>query len=407
MLEVMATPTRLGALALSNRIVMAPMTRNRANDDGIPSASAALYYSQRAAAGLIVTEGVNISPIAKGNERTPGIWTDEQVEHWRVVTDAVHAAGGTMVLQLWHTGRMSHSRIIGELPVGPSPIAAGGRKAFGADGFLDYEVPRVLTIEEIHETVEDYVRAARNALRAGFDGVEIHGANAYLPDQFLHAGSNTRTDEYGGSIENRCRFALEVTAAVVEECGADRVGYRMSPSSAHGGMSDPDSESLYAALLGGLSNHGIAYVHTVEPGIAGGQTAEAVLNIDSAWIRQHWGGGLIAAGNYDAALAADVVSRGQADAVAFGRPFIATPDLVQRVTNGDPLDFSERSHYYGGGDHGYIDFPTLRARRLSEELVARKNALVEVPPLSGATALADWEEVWAAHDAAGRLAGTA
>ncbi|MDI2030164.1 alkene reductase [Saccharopolyspora sp. TS4A08] len=358
-------PVDLGALRLRNRFVMAPMTRSRAHPDGTLPESAPTYYAQRATAGLIVSEGVCISPIAVGNPKVPGLWTDDQTASWAEVASAVHAAGGAIVAQLWHTGRASHPSLQpGNQPqVGPSAIAIDG-STFAKGGRTPHVTPRALESLEIPVIVAQYRRAARNAIAAGLDGVEIHAANGYLIDQFLQDNANARTDRYGGSVENRTRFLSEVVAEVSAEIGADRVGVRISPASAFQDMADSDPAALFGHVLDVLGEAGIAYLHLVEPGIDGSQTvatrqAEARRALGSAWARERYAGKIVAAGGYEASSAERAVRNGHVDAVAFGRPYIANPDLPDRVAAGAPLVESDRATYYGGGDAGYIDYPTL------------------------------------------------
>jgi len=363
---VLLTPITLGQLSLRNRIVMAPMTRSRSTVDGILPGSAPLYYEQRSGAGLIVTEGVTISPTAVGNPSLPGIWHDEHVPMWRAVTDRVHAAGGTIVMQLWHTGRSSHPSVQpgGVLPVAPSPVAVDGL-TFATEGRVPFIAPRELRTDEIPGLVADYAAAAARAMAAGFDGVEIHGANGYLPDQFLHASSNHRSDQYGGSIAHRSRFMVEVVEAVLAESGPGRTGLRLSPSSTFNDMFDPESEDLYSHLLERLAEHDMAYLHIVEPGIAGGASSDRPADaIDIRWVRERWSDGLITVGNHTRETAIRELSDHTADAVAFGRLFISNPDLVRRLAEDLPLEPAVREVFYGGTDHGYVNYPTY------EELLA-------------------------------------
>jgi N-ethylmaleimide reductase len=398
-------PHTLGELRLRNRVVMAPMTRSRALPDGSPHASAPLYYAQRATAGLIVSEGTCISPEAVGHPAVPGIWSEAQVHAWRGVTRAVHAADGTILLQLWHTGRASHRSVqrYGASPVGPSPIAIDGT-TFTPHGILPYEPPRELHSREIPRVIDDYARGAVMALRAGFDGVEIHGANGYLVDQFLHASSNRRVDDWGGSTENRCRFLFEVVRAVADAVGGARVGLRLSPSSSFNDMSDPDPEVLYECVLSGLRGCQLAYLHIVEPGVSGSQTEEVGLaSIDSSWVRARWDGGLIAVGNYTRDRAEIAIEKNGADAVAFGRAFLANPDLPERLAQGAPLNDADRATFYGGGDEGYLDYPSLEAERIYDELLTHgdgRNAYNTLA-LSSETPLDEWGMAWAV----GRLDG--
>ena len=357
---IVLTPVTLGQLSLRNRIVMAPMTRSRSTVDGILPGSAPLYYEQRSGAGLIVTEGVTISPTAVGNPSLPGIWHDEHVPMWRAVTDRVHAAGSSIVMQLWHTGRSSHPSVQpgGILPVAPSPVAVDGL-TFATEGRVPFIAPRELRTDEIPGLVADYAAAAARAMAAGFDGVEIHGANGYLPDQFLHASSNHRSDEYGGSIHHRTRFMVEVVEAVLAESGPGRTGLRLSPSSTFNDMFDPESEDLYSHLLERLAEHDMAYLHIVEPGIAGGASSDRPADaIDIRWVRERWSNGLITVGNHTRETAIRELSDHTADAVAFGRLFISNPDLVRRLAEDLPLEPAVREVFYGGTDHGYVNYPT-------------------------------------------------
>jgi N-ethylmaleimide reductase len=350
-------PVRLGKLELANRVVMAPLTRNRAVEGRVPSPLAAEYYAQRASAGLIVTEATQISPLGQGYLDTPGLYSSEQVRGWRRVTDAVHARGGRIVVQLWHVGRISHVSLLpaGEVPVAPSAIQAS-TKTFTADGFVDVSQPRALGLDEIPGVIEDYRRAARNAVEAGFDGVEVHAANGYLIDQFLRDGSNRRTDAYGGDIEGRTRLFAEVLAAVAEEIGGGRVGVRISPVTASNDARDSHPQPLFERALERIEPLGLAFVHVVE-GETGG--ARDALPFDYEALRAKFAGGWIANNGYDRAMAIDAVESGRADAIAFGVPFIANPDLVQRLREDAPLNAADRATFYGGGERGYTDYPVL------------------------------------------------
>lgn len=358
------SPLRLGPYALSHRVVMAPLTRMRAGQpEDVPGALSVEYYHQRATAGgLIIAEGSPIAASAKGMPATPGIYADAQMRGWRAVTDAVHDAGGLIFLQLWHVGRISHSshQPGGALPVAPSAIAAAGNAYTAAFARVPFETPRVLTIAEIAGVVESYRAAARNALAAGFDGVEIHGANGYLIEQFLQTRSNTRTDAYGGSIENRVRFLLAVADAVVEVWGADRVGVRLSPYGIANDSGEAEPLPLYDFAIGALATRGLAYLHLIEPRASGaGQADFDHKDVPSAstLFRPRWGGTLIAAGNYTPASANAAIAAGTADAIAFGRLFIANPDLPERIREGAPLNPYNRATFYGGGAEGYTDYP--------------------------------------------------
>jgi N-ethylmaleimide reductase len=354
-------PVRLGDLELSNRIVMAPLTRNRAVAGRVPSPLAVSYYAQRADAGLIVSEATQISPLGQGYLDTPGIYSREQVEGWRAVTRAVHARGGRMVVQLWHVGRISHVSLLpeGEVPVAPSAIRARG-KTFTAKGFEDVSAPRALALEEIPGIVEQYRLAARHAMEAGFDGVEVHGANGYLLDQFLRDGSNHRSDAYGGSIENRARLLLEVMRAVTTEIGNGRTGLRLSPVTPANDIADSDPQPLFNWVAEQLAAMKLAFIHVIE-GATGGPR-DVLANgkpFDYAALRQRAQAPWIVNNGYDRQMAIDAVASGAADAVAFGRPFISNPDLVTRLRRDAPLAALDRDTLYGGGAKGYTDYPTL------------------------------------------------
>lgn len=353
------TPVQVGPYTLENRMVMAPMTRNRAGERNVPTPLMVRYYEQRASAGLIVTEASQVSGQGVGYPDTPGIHTDEQVEGWRRVTDAVHARGGRIFLQLWHVGRISHSSLQpgGALPVAPSAIAPEGRVRMAA-GVVPYETPRALELAEIPGVVKQYEDGARRALEAGFDGVEIHGANGYLVDQFLRDGSNQRTDEYGGSLENRARFLAEVTEAVVGVWGADRVGVRLSPVSPYNSMSDSDPLATFGYAAGVLSRFGLAYLHAIAP------QALDPLSPDHEIVRalkERFGGLLILNGGYSRETGNALLEAGLAELVAFGVPFLANPDLVERFAEGLPLNTPDMSTFYGGGEKGYVDYPAREA----------------------------------------------
>ncbi len=352
-------PFRLGDLALKNRIVMAPLTRSRSDDAGVPPAFAAEYYAQRATAGLIVSEATNISPQARGYALTPGIWSPAQVEAWRRVTRAVHARDGLMVLQLWHTGRISHPSLHdGALPVAPSAIAPKGQ-AFTNTGLQDHVTPRALETDEIPAIVEDYRHAARCAKEAGFDGVEIHSANNYLLEQFIRDSTNKRTDRYGGSLENRLRFPLDVVAAVTEVWGGgQRVGIRISPGTTMPGEAPLDSDPMttYGTYLDALSRFGLVYVHDIE-GVT--QMSRDPNGIDYPALRRRFKGAYVANNNYTLELADQTIADGNADLISFGRPFIANPDLVDRLRSGAPLADAPKAYWYGGGATGYSDWPGM------------------------------------------------
>ena len=353
-------PLALGPLALPNRIVMAPLTRSRSSAEGVPPSFAADYYAQRAAAGLIISEATNISPQAVGYALTPGIWTEAQVASWTRVTDAVHAAGGRIFLQLWHTGRISHPSLQpdGGLPVSSSAVRPEG-EAFTAGGMQPHVTPRALETDEVDAVVGDYGHAARQARRAGFDGVEIHAANNYLLEQFIRDTVNQRSDRYGGSIENRIRFPLAVVDAVVGVWGGDRVGIRLSPATTVPSGAAPDSTPMdtYGALIDGIAARGLAYIHMIE-GLT--YTSRDVPDaIDLAALRRRFPGRYIANNIYDADFAERAISDGDADLVAFGRPFIANPDLVDRIRTGAPLADAPKQYWYGGDATGYADWPRM------------------------------------------------
>ena len=351
------SPLKLGSIALNNRIVMAPLTRNRAGEGGVPQSMNVTYYAQRATAGLIVTEATPISAMAHGYPALPGIYTADQVAGWKKITDAVHAEGGKIVIQLWHVGRISHPSLLpnNALPVAPSAIKPAG-KAFTYNGLEDFVTPRELDVSEVPGIIKDYAHATQCALDAGFDGVEIHAANGYLIDQFLRDGSNKRTDNYGGSIENRTRLLLEVTAAVVAVAGADKVGVRISPVNPFNDMKDSNPQTLFNHVAKSLSAFNLAYLHTVEGGIHGGGDFEM---IDFAQIRNNFNGAYIANLAYDKVRGNTAIANGSADAIAFGVPFIANPDLVERYKIDAPLNEADSQLFYGGSEKGYTDYPSL------------------------------------------------
>lgn len=354
-------PIHLGALALKNRIAMAPLTRSRAVEGEVPSPLAAEYYAQRASTGLIISEATQISRQGQGYPATPGIFTDAQVEGWKVVTDAVHAAGGLIVAQLWHVGRISGSAYQpdGGPAVGPSAIAANGQAMKPDFSMAPFETPRALTEAEIAGIVADYAAAAGHARAAGFDGVEIHGANGYLIDQFLRDGSNQRTDRYGGSIENRIRFLVEVTEAVVAVWGADRVGVRLSPVTGFNDMRDSDPEALFVEAAAALEPFRLAFLHVIEavPGhpVAGPEDSPPM----AARMRQAFGGPVMLNGGLTRALSEAAIAEGRADLVSVGVPVLANPDLVERWKTNAPLNTPDPSTFYGGGAQGYTDYPVL------------------------------------------------
>ncbi len=357
MTDALFTPLAVGDLVLKNRIIMAPLTRNRArHSDDAPYDIHAEYYAQRAGAGLIITEGTQISPEGKGYAFTPGIYSPAQIAGWRVVTDAVHAKGGLIAAQIWHVGRISHTSLQdgGKAPVAPSAIAAGS-KTFDGAGFVDTSVPRALELSEIARVVEDYRQAAQNAHDAGFDAVEIHAANGYLIDQFLRDTSNHRTDAYGGSVENRLRLLAEVVAAVSGVLGAGRVGVRLSPfSNANNVGIDSDTVTTFSAAIDVLNDAGVAFLHMVE-GQTGGPREWPAGALEA--LRARFNGIYMANNGYDRATAVAAVADGKADLVAFGMLYISNPDLAERLAADAPLNALPTTGLYGGGREGYTDYP--------------------------------------------------
>jgi N-ethylmaleimide reductase len=357
------TPFQAGDITLANRIVMAPLTRNRALPGRVPGDLQVEYYRQRASAGLIVTEASQISPEGQGYLDTPGIYSREQVAGWRRVTDAVHAAGGRIVIQLWHVGRISHVSL---LPEGMAPVSssahAANTKTYTAKGFEAVSAPRALRTDELPCLIADYRAAARNAIEAGFDGVEVHGANGYLLEQFLRDSLNDRADAYGGAIANRARLLIEVMQVVSAEIGAGRTGLRLSPVTPANDLGqDSDAQALYGHVVEQLAPLKLAYLHLIE-GATGGPRDVAPFDYEAlrrVYKAAHPGGAWMVNNGYDRAMALDVVARGAADLVAFGKPFIANPDLVRRLREGAPLNEPRRETFYGGGAAGYTDYPVL------------------------------------------------
>lgn len=349
------TTGRLGPYTLPHRVVMAPLTRNRAGRDGVPSRSAVIYYAQRASAALIVTEATAVSEQGAGYPFIPGIHTDDQIAGWKPIVDAVHRFGSRFFLQLFHAGRISHPSLqpAGAVPVAPSPIAASGQTpTYG--GLAPFVTPRPIGVEEIPDIVDQFRSAARNALRAGFDGVEIHGANGYLLDQFLRDGSNHRTDAYGGSAAHRIRLFVEVTEAVADVWGADRVGVRISPLNPFNTMMDSNPEKTFGVLVAELSRLDLAYLHVVEE-----EGDDAGRRFDIGGLRDLWNSAYIVNGNYDYSRATKVIADGRADFVSFGKLFLANPDLPLRLARQAPMNLPDRGSFYGGDDRGYIDYPFL------------------------------------------------
>ncbi len=360
---------RLGPLELNNRMVMSPMTRSRAIDGNVPNPLAPTYYVQRASAGLIVTEGTQVSPQGVGYIRTPGIHAPEQVAGWKKVTDAVHRVGGTIFAQLWHVGRVSHPDFHdGALPVAPSAIAADG-EVFTTHGRAKMVTPRALETNEIPGIVAQFRRAAENAKAAGFDGVELHGANGYLLDQFLRDGSNRRTDEYGGSVRNRARLPLEVTEAVIGVWGPARVGYKISPNGSVYSMSDSDPVRTFSHLAEEFDRLRLGYLHVTEP-IA--SPAAPLLGTVRTLpvLRDKFSGTLIVNGGYDVRSGNAAIAYGEADLVSFGAPFLANPDLPIRYLKNAPLNSPDQATFYSGEEKGYIDYPALSSSNVGLERVA-------------------------------------
>src|SRR6202012_4181378 len=350
---------------LPNRRVMAPLTRNRAIPPGmVPSPLAAEYYGQRASAGLLISEATQVSQQGQGYQDTPGIYAKEQIAGWRKVTDRVHARGVLIFLQAWHVGRISHTTLQpnGGAPVAPSAIRAKG-KTFVGGTFADVSEPRALELSEIPGIIDSFKKGAANAIAAGFDGVEIHGANGYLLDQFAKDGTNKRTDAYGGSIENRAKLMLEVSKAVVAEVGAERTGIRISPVTPANDISDSNPQPLYDHIVDGLDALKLVYIHVVE-GATGGP--RDIAPFDYASLRKRFKRAYIANNGYDFALATKVLAANEADLIAFGKPFISNPDLVERLKRGAPLNEWDKATFYGGGAKGYTDYPALDAKQAAE-----------------------------------------
>jgi N-ethylmaleimide reductase len=346
-------PIELAGIRLTNRVAMSPMTRNRAYGT-VPTAETARYYAQRATAGLIITEGIQPSVVGQGYPDTPGLHSAEQVRAWRAVTDAVHAADGVIFAQLLHTGRIGHPSLLpdGLSPVGPSPVAAVGQ-VFTGDGLHDFVTPVELTEDDIARTIGDYAAAARNAIEAGFDGLELHGANGYLPHQFLSTNANLRTDGWGGSVAGRIRFTVEAVSAVVAAVGAERVGLRVSPGNPYNDIVEVDAHDTYPALLDAIGPLGLAYLHIGE-----GPDRELTVRL-----RKQWDGTLIlnpfTVGRPTGPQELSVIEDGLADIIAFGTLFLANPDLPARLAAGGPFNAPDRATFYGGDARGYTDYPTL------------------------------------------------
>ncbi len=376
--SLLFTPTQIGDLALPSRIVMAPLTRSRAAPGNVPSDLAVEYYRQRASAALIITEATQISQQGQGYAWTPGIHTPDQIQGWSRVANTVHEAGGRIFLQLWHVGRVSHQVFQpgGARPVAPTtmPVPA---KAYipGEDGkgiFVDVPEPQELTISGIQLIVADYAQAARNAITAGMDGVEIHAGNGYLLDQFLNSASNWRTDRYGGAVENRARLLLEVVDAVCAAIGSRRVGLRLSPMGKAFGMDEAEPEAMFSYLAEALEQRGLAYLHLVEPAVRGRDIATETDPRAEALMRQiraSFSGPIILAGGYKRESAEQALTNKRGDLIAFGRPFLANPDLPARLAQNAPLNEPDPMTFYGGGAHGYIDYPALAEQTLQAALL--------------------------------------
>jgi N-ethylmaleimide reductase len=357
-------PFKLGPITLPNRAVMAPLTRNRALEGLVPNPLAIEYYEQRASAGLLISEATQVSQQGQGYQDTPGIYSKEQIAGWRKVTERVHARGGRIFLQLWHVGRISHTSLQpkGGAPVAPSAIRANG-KTFVGGTFADVSEPRALELSEIPGIIDSFKKGAANAIAAGFDGVEVHGANGYLLDQFAKDGTNKRTDAYGGSIENRAKLMLEVTKAVTSEVGAERTGIRISPVTPANDISDSNSQPLFDYIVDHLSALKLVYLHVVE-GATGGPRDIAPFDYQS--LRKRFKGAYIANNGYDFNLANKVLSANEADLIAFGKLYIANPDLVERLKRGAPLNEPDKATFYGGGAKGYTDYPALESAAAAE-----------------------------------------
>jgi N-ethylmaleimide reductase len=355
------SPYKLGNLRLSNRMVMAPMTRCRAIDGNVPGPLSVTYYTQRSSAGLIITEGSQITPMGVGFDRTPGIYSMDQVNGWKIVTSAVHEKGGKLFLQLWHVGRMSHpDYLMGSLPVAPSALPVD-EEIHTPLGKKKIPIPRALETDEISQIVQQFRLGAKNAREAGFDGVEIHGANGYLLDQFLRDGSNTRTDNYGGSLENRCRFPVEVVRAVIQEWEPEKVGYRLSPHFLIHGMNDSNPRETFSYCAEELGSMGIGYIHLIEP--VGGRLGltESYRQV-APLIRTKFDGTLMLNGGFNAVSGNAAIESGSADLISFGVPFLANPDLPERFRKNALLNDADSSTFYSGKEKGYTDYPAMSVR---------------------------------------------
>lgn len=352
-------PNKIGNLSLSNSIAMAPMTRARGEGNGIANDLTVLYYTQRASAGLIITEGINISQQALGSPFTLGLYTDEQVAGWKKVTDAVHQKGGKIFAQLWHTGRVAHSvDKNGELPVAPSAIAIEGQQHFSSQGLVDYEIPRALETSEVKQVIQDYKQAAINAIKAGFDGVELHAATGYLPNQFLAESSNIRTDEYGGSIEKRSQFILETMQEMVDAIGEDKVGVKLSPSIPYNSILESNPLAVYTHLITELDKLPLAYIHLMNPLFLPENLTQYPTDVMGTLgtLTKHL---VIANAGYTKETAEQELEKGIAKLISFGVPFIANPDLPKRFELNAELAEADKNTFYGGNEKGYTDYPSL------------------------------------------------
>lgn len=355
----------LGNQTLKNRMAMAPMTRSRANTEGVVSDATVLYYTQRASAGLIISEGINISEEALGSPYTPGIYNQEQIDAWKKVTKSVHENGGVIYAQLWHTGRVGHSSVKNEeLPVAPSAVAIEGQQHFTGDGMKDYETPHALTTEEVKQTIQDYKQAAINAIAAGFDGVELHAAFGYLPNQFLAESSNHRTDEYGGNIENRNRFVLEVMQELVNAIGGEKVGIKLSPTIPYNSIIHADPTAQYTELIKVLDEMPLAYIHLMNSIFPLDQLPHYPKNVLDTFgkLTKHT---IIANGGYDAKTSEEELDKGIASIISYGTLFLANPDLPKRFELNAELHQADRATMYGGTEVGYTDYPFLEAKQFA------------------------------------------
>ncbi|MEM6612455.1 MAG: alkene reductase [Cyanobacteria bacterium P01_C01_bin.72] len=361
MLELLS-PATVGDLELNNRAIMAPLTRCRAGFGFVPQPMNTTYYAQRASAGLIISEASQVASNGLGYANTPGIYTQEQVEGWKPITQAIHDRGGKIFMQLWHAGRVAHPDLLdGELPVAPSAIAAD-YLADLPNGQFPHVIPRELTLEEIPQIIEQFRQGAQNAKEAGFDGVELHAANGYLPEQFLRDNSNHRTDEYGGSLKNRARFMLEVVRAMIDVYGKERVGVRLAPSSTFNDMHGSDIPGTFTYVVGELDRMGIAYLHIVEPRIKGNVTIEDDgTGLGAKFFRPIFSGKIISAGGYTRETGEEAIANNETDFIAYGRLYVANPDLPQRFAIDAELNKYDRSTFYTSGEEGYIDYPSLDA----------------------------------------------